>query len=1037
MPRKKGGRSGTPDGYAPSPLGGDDPRASSPLAAPDASSLPDDDAAPVPSWSGLSALLPAAPRAATLEPTPVATGIGAHVHALLSPKLMTAAALGAGDWVALAVVASANSARSSARVIAGGGAGVHTTPGTPRTPPSARAGEGAGEGGAASARHTPGSPRTPGAHRHHPPALDAPVLRLPAILARRVPLDAAAGDGGGGDDDAFSDAADDPALAPGRHAILARVHPNPRASAPAGVALAKKIWLSLGAPAGGADLRVYPLEPPGDDETDDARERPERPERPGESSSDARAVAGRSLDRVALRLVALEPGVPGGAFSSSSDWLARGLADRSSDSRQRSVLEALARRALDGRGLLPGNLARLPLLGAGAYFEVLAEGFPSPEGGSGGGSLPEGTPLVVDRERTIVRLEPPREEGPNTRDARRTHPRERVGNHGDEKKYTFGSSETRASDPYAGLGGVEAYAAALHELVALPLTRPDLFASCGVRPPRGALLWGPPGTGKTRLARAAAAAAGASSIVVRGPELIRGAAGESEAALVNVFREAERKAPCVVILDELDALAPARGGGDGLGGRGGGEDHGADAAMSARVVAALLSVMDGAGPEDAPRMDGVVCVATSNRPDAIDRALRRPGRFDREIEVGVPGPAQRRDILRARLRTIRHELRDEEADAVAKDAHGFVGADVAALVREAAMEALRRHVRKYRDGGGDDDDATASATEAMAAMRVDGGGDRSLEVDRSLDRSLRVTLADFVSARRTVRPSALREVAVEVPKVSWSDVGGLEEVKARLREATEWAETRPDAMARLGATPPRGTLLYGPPGCSKTMLAKAVASEGGRNFLTIKGPELYSKWVGESEKAVRALFGRAKQSAPSVVFLDELDGLVGARTSGGEAEGGGGPDVHDRLLAQLLQEMDGLQHRGVAVMAATNRPDLVDPALLRPGRFDRLVYIPPPATPSDRAAIFAARLRDAPVAGDVSVEALGLAHAGYTGADIAAVCREAALAAIEERADAAEVAARHFAIASGRVKPSPPPSAATRAAYAAFERAGG
>jgi SpoVK/Ycf46/Vps4 family AAA+-type ATPase len=280
-------------------------------------------------------------------------------------------------------------------------------------------------------------------------------------------------------------------------------------------------------------------------------------------------------------------------------------------------------------------------------------------------------------------------------------------------------------------------------------------------------------------------------------------------------------------------------------------------------------------------------------------------------------------------------------------------------------------------------------------------------------------------------------VAVEVPKVSWSDVGGLEEVKARLREATEWAETRPDAMARLGATPPRGTLLYGPPGCSKTMLAKAVASEGGRNFLTIKGPELYSKWVGESEKAVRALFGRAKQSAPSVVFLDELDGLVGARTSGGEAEGGGGPDVHDRLLAQLLQEMDGLEHRGVAVMAATNRPDLVDPALLRPGRFDRLVYIPPPASPSDRAAIFAARLRDAPVAGDVSVEALGLAHAGYTGADIAAVCREAALAAIEERADAAEVAARHFAIASGRVKPSPPPSEATRAAYAAFERAGG
>ena len=558
------------------PPGGDDPRASSPLAEPDASSLPDDDAAPVPSWSGLSALLPAAPRAATLEPTPVATGIGAHVHALLSPKLMTAAALGAGDWVALAVVASANSARSSARAGRGRRRRRPHHPGHPAHPALRARGRRRGRS-AQPRRDTPRGPAHARRAPPPPPALDAPVPAPRDPRAAR-PADAAASRRRRRRRRLLR-RRDDPALAPGRHAILARVHPNPRASAPAGVALAKKIWLSLGAPAGGADLRVYPLEPPGDDETDDARERPERPERPGESSSDARAVAGRSLDRVALRLVALEPGVPGGTSSSSSDWLARGLADRSSDSRQRSVLEALARRALDGRGLLPGNLARLPLLGAGAYFEVLAEGFPSPEGGSGGGSLPEGTPLVVDRERTIVRLEPPREEGPNKREALRKHPR--VGNHGDEKKYTFGSSETRASDPYAGLGGVEAYAAALHELVALPLTRPDLFASCGVRPPRGALLWGPPGTGKTRLARAAAAAAGASSIVVRGPELIRGAAGESEAALVNVFREAERKAPCVA-LDELDALAPARGGGDGLGGRGGGEDHGADAAMSAR-----------------------------------------------------------------------------------------------------------------------------------------------------------------------------------------------------------------------------------------------------------------------------------------------------------------------------------------------------------------------------------------------------------------------------------------------------------------------
>jgi SpoVK/Ycf46/Vps4 family AAA+-type ATPase len=560
------------------------------------------------------------------------------------------------------------------------------------------------------------------------------------------------------------------------------------------------------------------------------------------------------------------------------------------------------------------------------------------------------------------------------------------------------------------------------------------------------LLWGPPGTGKTRLARAAAHAAGACLLAVRGPELVTSAVGESEAALRGVFAEARARAPCVVLLDELDAIAPARSGGDGLGRRGDAGDSGGDEGMSARVVAALLGVLD--GPDSARSMRGVVVVATTNRPEAIDRALRRPGRFDREIEVGVPSPEARMDIFEKRLVRARHDVSPRDAASLMRSAHGFVGADIASLCANAAMEALRRIVRaRDRDAG--EPRRAVSADEVAARM------EKTLRLDFSGIRRDAVTYGDFVAARRRVKPSALREVAVEFPRVQWDDVGGQADVKQKLREAVEWRERHGDAMLRVGALPPAGTLLYGPPGCSKTMLARAVASASGRNFLTVKGPELHSKYVGESEKAIRQLFARARVSSPSVVFLDELDGLVGMRNSSGESNGG--PSSGDRILAQLLTEMDGLASGSgsgsgsewsatpgdtarasvsVSILAATNRPDLVDPALLRPGRFDRLLYVPPPEKWEDRAEILAANAKKTPLAKDVDLETLAKATAGYTGADLHAYVREACVAALEEDLESQEVSFRHFLIASGRVSASPRPSAEMERSYRDFERRG-
>ena len=1034
MPRKKGGRSGTPDGYSPSPLGeeprgrsrsprvGDSPR-DSPRGgrSPTREAVPAPRLAPVPSWRGLRACLPrgSEPHAGELEAEPVATGFGAHAHVLLSPRMMTNAGLGPGDWVALAIRGDTSGGGESAT------------------------------DGCADADDD-----------------DAPSAALcSALLARNLPTLVTYENARAHEDETGS--ADERARL-GRYVVLARAHPHAKASSPNAVALARKTWMSLGRPAGHARVWVCPL--------DVARAIgavTETKETPPAERTDAKALLtetrafplaapspGAACASAALTLWALEGGAAPG---SAGDWLERGLragavqAGASTDvskgsNKQLAVLESLARRALDGRCLLPGNLVRLPLLGASAFFVV--------ENARGFGPVGAATTVALRGEREAA-LGPP-----DASFAASSVTNDDSSDSGDPAVTAAArarragerfASAADAAGGYASLGGVDTLVASLRESVELPLARPELFEQRGVRPPRGVLLWGPPGTGKTRLARAAAASANAALLVVRGPELVTAAVGESEAALRGVFAAAAAAAPCVVLLDELDAIAPARAGGDGLGGRGdAGASGGGDEQMSARVVAALLSALDGAGGENGEDdMRGVVVVATTNRPEAVDRALRRPGRFDREIEVGVPTPSARREILQKHMRALRHSVTEAQADALARDAHGFVGADVAALCAGAAMQALRRVV-------GREDDSITLASALGSSLRLA----RRLDDDRSSpdarrdatpaprapshrgateprafgDDADRVTFADFLAARRRVKPSALREVAVEAPRVAWDDVGGHAAIKQQLREAVEWQERHGDALRRVGAVPPTGTLLYGPPGCSKTMLARAVASASGRNFVTVTGPELHSKYVGESEKAVRALFARAAASAPSVIFLDELDGLVGRRAS----PLGGGPSASDRVLTQLLGEMDGLasgfrnrKNRGsVCVVAATNRPDLVDPALLRPGRFDRALYVPPPTEWEDRAAILTRAARKTPLAPDVDLKMLAMGTAGYTGADLQAYVREAAVCALEEDLESSQVCARHFAAAAARVPPSPPVSAETAAAYASFERAG-
>ncbi|XP_052189572.1 calmodulin-interacting protein 111-like [Diospyros lotus] len=579
--------------------------------------------------------------------------------------------------------------------------------------------------------------------------------------------------------------------------------------------------------------------------------------------------------------------------------------------------------------------------------------------------------------------------------------------------------DTEADQVNEKLGGLSKEYALLKDII-ICLSLKDTLSSLGLRPTKGVLLHGPPGTGKTALIQNIARDTGVNLFTVNGSEIISQYYGESEQALVEVFNSARRATLGVVFIDELDAIAPAR--------RDGGEE------LSQRMVATLLNLMDGIC-----RTDNLLVIAATNRPDSIEPALRRPGRLDREIEIGVPSPKQRYDILLAHLSRMEHSLSDMQVQHLATATHGFVGADIAALCNEAAMICLRRCVYFLKSGDASDnrnsvvfescctareygsccandtlDSASSSITYQSISSKIENAVDvREIEASTVEALSLEVTFEDFEKAKMKVRPSAMREVMLEFPMVNWKDVGGQEEVKAQLMEAVEWPQKHQDAFKRIGTRPPTGVLMFGPPGCSKTLLARAVASEAGLNFLAVKGPELFSKWVGESEKAVRSLFAKARANAPSIIFFDEIDGLAVIRGKEGD-----GVSVADRVMGQLLVELDGLQQRAnVTVIAATNRPDKIDPALLRPGRFDRLLYVGPPSE-IDREDIFRIHLRKMPCSPDVCIRELALLTEGCTGADISLICREAGLAAMEESLDASAIRMIHLRTAIKQVQPS-------------------
>jgi transitional endoplasmic reticulum ATPase len=473
---------------------------------------------------------------------------------------------------------------------------------------------------------------------------------------------------------------------------------------------------------------------------------------------------------------------------------------------------------------------------------------------------------------------------------------------------------------YEDIGGLKDELQRLRETIELPLRHPELFQKLGIEPPKGVLLFGPPGTGKTLIAKAVASESGAHFIPIAGPEVISKYYGESEQRLREVFEEARENAPSIIFIDELDSIAPRR--------------EEVTGEVERRVVAQLLTMMDGL-----EERGQVVVIGATNRVDAIDAALRRPGRFDREIEIGVPAEPDRIEILKIHTRGM-PLAEDVSLESLAQQTHGFVGADLAALAREAAIRALRRY---------------------LPSLDLD-----AKEIPQEILDTLKVLAADFRSAQRDVGPSAMREVMLEVSHVKWEDVGGLEVAKTEVREAIELPLTNRQKFEDLGIEPPKGVLLYGPPGTGKTLIAKAVASESGANFIPIRGPQLLSKWVGESERAVREVFKKARQVAPSIIFFDEIDALAPARGTSSDSH------VSDNVLNQILTEMDGLlELKDVVVMGATNRPDIVDPALLRAGRFDRLVYIAEPAF-DDRKKIIDIHTRFMPLEGSTVEEIVRL-----------------------------------------------------------------
>ncbi|XP_064366737.1 ATPase family gene 2 protein homolog A isoform X2 [Dromaius novaehollandiae] len=492
-----------------------------------------------------------------------------------------------------------------------------------------------------------------------------------------------------------------------------------------------------------------------------------------------------------------------------------------------------------------------------------------------------------------------------------------------------GSCESQVT--YEMIGGLSSQLKIIRETIELPMKQPELFKSYGIPPPRGVLLYGPPGTGKTMIAKAIANEVGAHVTIINGPEIISKFYGESESRLRQIFAEASLRRPSIIFIDELDALCPKR--------------EGAQNEVEKRVVASLLTLMDGIGSEGSEGQ--LLVLGATNRPHALDAALRRPGRFDKEIEIGIPNAQDRLDILQKLLKKVPHSLTAAELAQLADSAHGYVGADLAALCKEAGLYALRRAL-----------------------------GKRANLLDNEVAGSVMIAFNDFLQGMNDVRPSAMREVAVDVPKVSWSDIGGLEDVKLKLKQAVEWPLKHPESFIRMGIQPPKGVLLYGPPGCSKTMIAKALAHESGLNFLAVKGPELMNKYVGESERAVREIFRKARAVSPSILFFDEIDALAVER---GSSSGAG--NVADRVLAQLLTEMDGIEQlKDVTILAATNRPDMIDKALLRPGRIDRIIYVPLPDA-ATRGEIFKLHFQSMPVSDEVCLAELVQLTQKYSGAE--------------------------------------------------------
>ena len=520
---------------------------------------------------------------------------------------------------------------------------------------------------------------------------------------------------------------------------------------------------------------------------------------------------------------------------------------------------------------------------------------------------------------------------------------------------------------YEDIGGLHEEIQRVREMVELPLRHPELFQRLGIEPPKGVLLHGPPGCGKTLLARAVANESEANFYSINGPEIMSKFYGESEARLREIFQQAQQNAPSIIFVDELDAIAPKR--------------EEVTGEVERRVVAQLLALMDGLSGRG-----NVIVIGATNRPGALDPALRRPGRFDREIEISVPDKQGRHEVLQIHTRGMPLS-EDVDLNKLSGMTHGYTGADLSALSRETAMKALRRYLPQI-----------------------------NLEEERippAVLEKMEVTMDDFVGAYKEVTPTAMREVYIEVSTVHWEDAGGLDDVKQHLKEAVEWPLKNPEMFTRLGIRPPRGILMYGPPGCGKTLLARAVATESEANFISIKGPEVFSKWVGESEKAIREVFRKARMASPAVIFLDEIDSLTPRRGMGMSDSG-----VSERVISQLLTEMDGLTAmQDIVVIAATNRPDMVDGAVIRPGRFDRLIYVPEPDDKS-RQAILQLYTKNMPLGSDVDINQLATMTKYYSGADIESLCREAAMHSLRRDVNTNQVSMKDFLDALKEMGPS-------------------